>query len=106
MHSRVKYTDVEVPYKEGAYFYYTRTEAGKQYQIRCRRKGSMDAPEEVVLDINELAKGQAFMSVAAYEVSNDGNLIAYTTDNTGFRQYALAVKDQQTGKLLLDHAER
>ena len=64
MLSRVKETDVEVPYKEGAYFYYPRTEAGKQYQIRCRKKGSMDAPEEVVLDINELAKGQAFMAVA------------------------------------------
>jgi oligopeptidase B len=106
MLSRVKETDVEVPYKEGPYFYYTRTEAGKQYQIRCRKKGSMDAPEEVVLDINELAKGQAFMAVAAYNVSNDGNLLAYTSDNTGFRQYALTVKDLRTGKLLPDHAER
>src|SRR5208283_1498919 len=60
----------------------------------------------VVLDINELAKGQAFIAVAAYNVSNDGNLLAYTTDNTGFRQYALAVKDLRTGKLLPDHAER
>jgi oligopeptidase B len=106
MLSRVKETDVEVPYKEGTYFYYTRTEAGKQYQIRCRKKGTIDAPEEVVLDINELAKGQAFMAVAAYNVSNDGNLLAYTTDNTGFRQYTLAVKDLRTGKLLPDHAER
>jgi len=85
MLSRVKETDVEVPYKEGDYFYYTRTEAGKQYQIRCRRKASADAPEEVLLDINELAKGQAFMSVAAYAVSPDGNLLAYSFDNTGFR---------------------
>jgi oligopeptidase B len=60
----------------------------------------------VVLDINELAKGQAFMSVAGYQVSNDGNLLAYTTDNTGFRQYTLAVKDLRSGKLLADHAER
>src|SRR6202040_1199401 len=66
MLGRIKETDVEVPYQEGEYFYYVRTEAGKQYPIRCRRKGSMDAPEEVVLDQNELAKGQAFMSVAAY----------------------------------------
>jgi len=106
MLSRVKETDVEVPYKEGEYFYYTRTEAGKQYQIRCRRKGSMEAPEEVTLDINELAKGQVFMAVAAYSVSTDGNLLAYTTDNTGFRQYNLAVKDLRSGKLLVDHAER
>ena len=106
MLSRVKETDVEVPYKEGDYFYYVRTEAGKQYQIRCRKKRSMDAAEEVVLDINELAKGQTFMSVAAYAVSPNGNLLAYSYDNTGFRQYKLAVKDLRTGKTLADHAER
>ena len=106
MLGRIKETDIEVPYKEGSYFYYTRTEAGKQYGIRCRRKGSMDAAEEVVLDINELAKGQAFMMVAAFEVSLDGNLLAYSFDNTGFRQFQLAVKDLRTGKMLADHAER
>ena len=106
MLSRIKETDVEVPYKEGGYFYYTRTEAGKQYGIRCRKKGSLDAPEEVLLDVNELAKGQKFMSVGAYDLSDDGNLLAYTTDNTGFRQYTLAVKDLRTGKLLADRAER
>jgi oligopeptidase B len=66
----------------------------------------MQAPEEVVLDQNELAKGQVFMSVAAYQVSPDGNLLAYTFDNTGFRQYTLAVKDLRTGATLVDHAER
>ena len=106
MLSRVKETDVEVPYKEGGYFYYVRTEAGKQYGIRCRKKGSMDAPEEILLDVNELAKGQAFMSLGAFRVSEDGNLLAYTTDNTGYRQYTLAIKDLRTGKLLGDHAER
>lgn len=103
---RVKETDVDVPYKYGDYFYYSRTEAGKQYPIRCRRQGSMDSPEQVVLDVNELAKAQPFMSVAAYEVSDDGNLLAYSTDNTGFRQYTLAVKDLRTGKLLSDHIEK
>jgi oligopeptidase B len=106
MLSRIKETDVEVPYKEGEYFYYSRTEAGKQYQIHCRKKGSLDGPEEVLLDVNELAKGQKFMSLGEYGVSDDGNLLAYTTDNTGFRQYTLAVKDLRTGKLLPDHAER
>lgn len=106
MLSRIKETDVEVPYKEGDYFYYSRTEAGKQYQIHCRKKGGMDAPEEVLLDVNEMAKGQKFMSLGAYNVSDDGNLLAYTTDNTGFRQYTLAVKDLRTGKILPDHAER
>jgi len=73
MLSRIKETDVEVPYKERL-FLLLRTEAGKQYGIRCRKKGSMDAPEEVVLDVNELAKGQKFMSLGAYNVSDDGNL--------------------------------
>jgi oligopeptidase B len=106
MLSRIKETDVEVPYKQDGYFYYTRTEAGKQYQIYCRKKGSLDAPEELLLDVNELAKGQKYMSLAAFSVSDDGNLLAYTSDNTGFRQYVLAVKDLRTGKVLPDHAER
>src|ERR1700686_5885992 len=106
MLSRIKETDVEVPYKEGDYFYYSRTEAGKQYQIHCRKKGGMDAPEEVVLDVNEMAKGEKFISLGGYNGSDDGNLVAYTTDNTGFRQYTLAVKDLRTGKMLPDHAEK
>jgi oligopeptidase B len=106
MLSRVKETDVEVPYKEGDFFYYIRTEAGKQYPIRCRKKISADASEEVLLDVNELAKGQAFMTVQAFTVSTDGNLLAYSYDNTGFRQFNLAVKDLRTGQTLTDHAER
>lgn len=106
MLGRIKETDVEVPYKYGDYFYYSRTEAGKQYPIRCRRKGSMEAPEQVVLDLNELAKGKSFMAVAAYQVSDDGNLLAYSTDDTGFRQYKLAVKDLRTGEVLSDHIEK
>jgi len=106
MLSRVKETDVEVPYKEGDFFYYIRTEAGKQYPIRCRKKISADDNEEVLLDVNELAKGQAFMTVQAFAVSTDGNLLAYSYDNTGFRQFNLAVKDLRTGQTLTDHAER
>jgi oligopeptidase B len=106
MLSRIKETDVEVPYKEGDYFYYTRTEAGKQYSIYCRKKGSLEAPEELLLDVNDLAKGRKFMSVRDLAVSDDGNLLAYSTDDTGFRQYVLAVKDLRSGKLLPDHAER
>jgi oligopeptidase B len=106
MLSRVKETDVDVPYREGDYFYYSRTEAGKQYPIRCRRKAAGDAPEEVILDQNELAKGQTFMMIQAFVVSSDGNTLAYSYDNTGFRQFQLAVKDLTTGKTLADHAER
>jgi len=106
MLSRVKETDVEVPYKEGDYFYYIRFEAGKQYPIRCRKRISADANEEVILDVNELAKGKAFMTVQAFAVSEDGNLLAYSYDDTGFRQFNLAVKDLRSGQTLADHAER
>ena len=106
MLGRIKETDVDVPYKYGDYFYYSRTETGKQYPIRCRRKGTMDAPEEIVLDLNELAREKSFMAVAAYQVSDDGNLLAYSTDDTGFRQYKLSVKDLRSGKVLADHAEK
>ncbi len=106
MLSRVKETDVEVPYREGDYFYYIRFEAGKQYPIRCRKKAGGDAPEEVLLDVNQLAQGQAFMTIQAFAVSPDGNQLAYSYDNTGFRQFTLAVKDLRSGKTLTDHAER
>jgi len=91
MLGHIKETDLSVPYHEGGYFYYSRTEEGQQYPIFCRKKGSLDAPEEVTLDLNELAKGQKFMAVGAYTGTDDGNLLAYTTDNTGFREYTLLV---------------
>jgi len=103
---RIKQTDVNVPYKDGEYYYYSRTEEGKQYPVLCRKKGSLEAPEQVMLDVNELAKGQTFMSIGAAAVSPDGNLLAYTTDNTGFRQYTLQVKDLRDGKLLPDKIEK
>src|SRR3569832_1590900 len=106
MLSHIKQTDTNVPYRAGNYFYYTRTEEGKQYPIFCRKKGSLEAPEEIVLDVNELAKGQKFMSVGLFLPSDDGNLLAYSTDNTGYRQYVLQFKDLRTGELLPDRAER
>jgi oligopeptidase B len=98
MLSHIKETDVNVPYKDGGYFYYSRWEKGQQYPIFARKKGSVDAPEEITINVNELAKGQPFMSLGAYEMSDDGNLLAYSTDNTGFRQYKLRVRDLRTGK--------
>ena len=74
-----------MPARERGYFYYSRTEKGKQYPIYARRKGSMEAPEEVLLDVNELAKGKKFMSLGDMTVSPDGHLLAYTADVTGFR---------------------
>lgn len=106
MLSHIKQTDVNVPYRWGNFFYYTRTEEGKQYPIFCRKRGSLDAPEEIVLDQNELAKGQKFMSVGAFVPSDDGNLLAYSTDNSGYRQYTLRVKDLRTGKDLPESIER
>src|SRR5713101_5507480 len=106
MLSHIKQTDVNVPYRWGNFFYYTRTEEGKQYPIFCRKRGSLEAPEEIVLDQNELAKGQKFMSVGAFAPSDDGNLLAYSTDNTGYRQYTLQVKNLTTGELLPEKIER
>jgi oligopeptidase B len=106
MVGRIKETDVNVPYKNGDYFYYSRTEQGKQYPILCRKRGSLDAKEEVYLDLNELAKGLKFLGLGPTAVSDDGNLFAYSIDTTGFRQFKLQVKDLRTGKLLPDTAER
>ena len=95
----IKETDDSAPYKEDEHLYYTRTEAGKQYPIYCRRKDTANAPEEIVLDQNELAKGEKFMGIGAYRPSDDGNWLAYSTDNTGFRQYVLYVKDLRSGQV-------
>src|SRR5258708_5214494 len=104
--SRIKQTDLSVPSRRGNYFYYSRTEEGKQYPIQCRRKGGMDAPEEILLDLNELAKGHTFLGLGAFVVSDDQNLVAYATDVTGFRQYTLHVKDLRSGETLPDTTER
>lgn len=106
MVGHIKETDVTVPYRWGNYFYYSRTEQGKQYPINCRKKGSLDAKEEVVLDQNEMAKGLKFFSVGAFVPSDDGNLLAYSTDTTGYRQYKLQLKDLRTGQLLPEVFER
>jgi oligopeptidase B len=97
--SHVKETDTSAPYKQGDYFYYSRTEEGKQYPIYARKHLKLDAPEEIILDQNELAKGEKFMNLGAFAVSDDAHYLAYSTDNTGFRQYTLHVKDLRTGKL-------
>lgn len=104
--SHIKQTDTTVPYHKHGYYYYSRTEEGKQYVVLCRKKGNLTAPEEIILDVNALAKDQKFMSLGATQISDDANLLAYTTDNVGFRQYKLHVKDLRTGNLLPDTAER
>jgi oligopeptidase B len=106
MLGHVKQTDVNVPYRIGDYYYYSRTEEGKQYPIYARKKGNLDAAEEVTLDLNELAKGLKFLSLGSYRISDDGNLLAYSTDSTGYRQYTLFIKDLRTGALLPEKIER
>ena len=106
MLARIKETDENVPYRKGDYFYYTRTEQGKQYPIYCRKNGDLKAPEEITIDMNKMAEGQKFFSVGAYNVSEDCNLLAFSTDTTGFRQYDLFVKDLRTGKIGGKIAER
>ncbi|MEW6735795.1 MAG: S9 family peptidase [Acidobacteriota bacterium] len=103
--SRIKETDLSVPYRESGYYYYSRTEQGKQYQILCRKRGDLNANEEIILDLNELAKGNKFLALGSSQVSPDGNLLAYSLDTSGFRQYTLYVKDLRTGQLLPDRIE-
>jgi oligopeptidase B len=109
---RIKQTDLSVPLRRGRYYYYNRTEEGKQYPIFCRKAAAPDgafdptAAEFIMLDQNEMAKGLPFLSIGGLQVSDDDNLLAYVTDTTGFRQYVLHVKDLRTGQILPDTAER
>ncbi len=106
MLGRLKEDDAGVPYRQGAWLYFSRTEKGKQYPITCRKLPSQGAPEVVILDLNEIAKTEKYVGLGAAEVSDDGNLLAYGLDTTGFRQFVLKVKDLRTGEHLPDHAER
>src|SRR5436305_2190640 len=81
--ARIQQTDVTAPVKDGGHWYYTRTVEGKQYPIHCRKPGSLDGEEQILLDLNELAKGHKFYSVNVRTVSDDGHLLAYTDDITG-----------------------
>jgi oligopeptidase B len=106
MLGRIKQTDLSVPLRRGEYLYYTRTEEGKQYPIQCRRKGTMEAPEEVLLDLNELGKDKPYVGLGAFVLSDDQKVLAYSIDFSGFRQYTLQVKDLESGSLLADTTER
>jgi oligopeptidase B len=103
---RIKEDDQSVPYRKGAHFYYSRTETGKQYPILCRKAASLEAPEEVTLDLNRLAEGHPFLALGAHALSDDGHRLAYTIDVTGFREYTLHVKDLRTAELLPERIEK
>ena len=112
--SRTKETDLSVPSRKGGWWYYSRTEEGKQYGIHCRLAASDDTPpelpedgsalpgERVLLDGNELAEGHGFFSIGAFDVSPDGKRLAYSVDYAGNERFTLRVKDLETGETLPD----
>jgi len=99
---RIKQTNMSVPYKMDDYFYYTRFEDGQEYPIHCRKKGSLDAPEEVMLDVNVIAEGHEFCDVGRFAVSSEQNLLAYPVDTVGRRIYTIYIKDLATGEIFQD----
>src|SRR5690606_34220584 len=102
MRGRIKEKDESVPYFQNGYFYYTRYEEGKEYPIYCRKKGNEASVEEIILNVNELAKGYAYYSAAGLNLSPDDKLPAYWVDTVRRRKYTIYVKNLETGELLSD----
>lgn len=102
MVGRIKETDLSVPEKRGDYFYYRRTEEGKQYPIYVRKRGTLDAEEEVLIDQNKLAEGYDFFEIGTLEMSPDHKLVAVTVDSTGSERYLLRIKNLETGEFFPD----
>ena len=98
--ARIKEDDSTVPEKEGEYYYYTRFEEGKQYPIHCRKRGSLDGPEEILINVNELAEGKDYTRVGSWENSPDHKWLAYSVDSDGSEQYTIVIKNLETGELL------
>jgi oligopeptidase B len=99
---RIKQTDMSVPYKENGYFYITRYEEGKEYPIFSRKKENLEAAEEIMLNVNDLAEGHAYFAVGGRSVSPDNKILAYSEDTVSRRQYTIRFKDLTTGKNLTD----
>ncbi len=99
---RIKQDDSSVPFFRDGYWYYTRYEDGKDYPIHCRKAGSMDAAEEIMLDVNELAEGHEYFAVAGRQVSNNNKILAFAEDNQGRRIYTLRFKNLETGEFYDD----
>lgn len=103
---RIQETDQSAPYRKGAFEYYERTEEGKQYRRYCRREAGKANTEQVLLDMNALAKERPFLALGAYEVSPDGRYLAFSLDETGFREYTLQIKDLRSGEMLAKKFEK
>lgn len=99
MLGRIQETDLSVPYRKDDYYYYSRTEEGKDYPIFCRKQGSLDAPEEILLDENQLAEGHEYFSLGTFQVSPNHQLLAYSVDTTGAEKYTLCFLDLNTNQL-------
>ncbi|SKB98732.1 oligopeptidase B [Sphingobacterium nematocida] len=102
MKSRIKEKDESVPYLENGYYYYRRTEEGKQYYKICRKKGGLDGKEEVLLDVDDMAKGMPYYAVSGFAVSPDNKFLAYGVDTVSRREYVIHIKNLETGELLTD----
>lgn len=98
MKARIKEKDESVPVFKNGYYYYTRTETGKQYYKYCRKKGSLNAPEEIVLDVDKLAEGHSYFAASGFSISPDNTKLLYGVDDVSRRQYKLFLKDLTTGK--------
>lgn len=99
---RIKQTDMSVPYKNNGYFYITRYEEGKEYPIYSRKKETLEAEEEVMIDVNELAEGYAYYNASGLSVSPDNKILAYSEDTVSRRQYTILFKNLETGEMLAD----
>ncbi len=106
MLGRIKQDDTSVPYKKGDFWYFTQTEEGKQYPVYYRSKAKDGKNAEVLLDQNAMAKGFKYFAIGEFDVSDDGNMLAFATDTTGYRQYTLQFKDLRTGKIMPEKIER
>jgi oligopeptidase B len=102
---RLKQTDTNVPDRIGPYLYYSRTVEGQQYPIFARRRGSMEAPEEIILDQNQMAQGKRYFGLGAYSVSPDHRLLAFSVDTTGSERFTLMVKNLETGEILPERVD-
>jgi oligopeptidase B len=97
---RIKQTDESVPYKDNGFWYYTRYEQGQEYPIYCRKKETLNAPEQILLNVNEMAKGHDYYSITGLSVSEDNLFLAYAEDSVSRRRYTIYVKNLRTGKLV------
>jgi len=106
MKARIKETDESVPYLKNGYYYYTRTEEGKQYYKYCRKKGTLDAQEEILLDVDAMAEGHPYYSAGGFSISPDNKLMAFGVDTVSRREYTIHIKNLETSQILPDRIER